>query len=291
MVGSLCWAILFSSSPAVASEVVDTVERSFTVEGRPSIIIKNVDGNNRIVAGSGSQVSIRAVKEVSRAGSSEEAKRAAEKVEVRIEQFGDRIEIQAKYPKRWSFLGLKPRILVHFEVTAPAASDLEAVSVDGALDVEGFDGRLELSTADGDLTVHHCRGVLSARTVDGDLSLGSSGGEVRARTVDGKLSIEGIMRALEASSTDGRVEIRAAPGSTMGKDWSIRTSDGDIRLGLPEGFEADIDIETDDGRINSEHPVSIEGSVSRNKLRGKLNDGGNLLRIRSSDGDVTIERR
>lgn len=73
----------------------------------------------------------------------------------------------------------------------------------------------------------------------------------------------------------------------MERDWSIRSGDGDVRLRLPEGFAATLEITTGDGRIDSEQPITTEGS-SKNRLVGKLNNGGYRLRIQTADGDVHL---
>ncbi len=124
-------AFLMSSSGFAQGIVADDIARSFPIKGRALVMVKNVDGRIRITAGTQPEVHIRATKEVLRAGSQDEARRAAAEVEVRLEQFGNRVEIEAIYPKRWNFFGLKPKVLVHFEVVAPAASDLEVRNVDG----------------------------------------------------------------------------------------------------------------------------------------------------------------
>jgi hypothetical protein len=74
----------------------------------------------------------------------------------------------------------------------------------------------------------------------------------------------------------------------MARDWSIRTTDGSIRLQLPEGFSADLDAASGDGRISNDHPVTVIGSTSEHKLSGKMNGGGNTLHLRSSDGAIRI---
>ena len=38
-------------------------------------------------------------------------------MQVRIDQIGNRIEVEAVYPRQWFSFGLKPQVLVHFEVT------------------------------------------------------------------------------------------------------------------------------------------------------------------------------
>ncbi len=273
-----------------ADQAVESMERSFTVAGRPEVTISNVDGRTRIVAGHEAAVVIRAVKEVSRAGSKEEAERAAAEVKVRIEQVGSRIEVEAQYPRRWFSFGWKPRVLVHFDVTMPPSADLEARSVDGSLEVSGISGRLQLVTVDGDLTGRDCSGRIDAHTVDGDLQLENARGEVKARTVDGELRVSGSLESVEVRSGDGDIEVDAGSGSRMTTAWSIRSADGDIDLRLMDGFAADVDIETGGGRITNDHPLTITGTVSEEHLSGKLYSGGNLLSIKSADGDIRIMR-
>jgi len=283
--------LLTSGSVAFAGEIVDTIERSFTVSGRFTISLRNGDGRTRISADSQSQIRVKAIKEVHRAGSREEAQRIAEQVQVRIEQSGNQVEIEARYPRHiGGFFGNEPEVLVHFEVTAPKSSDIDARSSDGSLDVYGFDGRIDLITGDGDLTADNCSGRIAAQTGDGSLRIESSRGEVSAHSGDGKITLDGVFQGLEAKSGDGRIDVTARAGSRMEKDWSIRSGDGNVRLILPEGFAATLDASTSDGRIDSEQPITMEGSSSKNRLTGKLNNGGYRLRIQTGDGNINIRK-
>jgi DUF4097 and DUF4098 domain-containing protein YvlB len=272
------------------SDPLDVIEKSFTVEGRPQIELKNVDGRTRISGGSETGVRVRAVREVRRASNAEEARRAAERVEVRIEQFGNRISVEARYPNRNFSFGFGPSVLVHFEVYMPTGGDVTAKNVDGPLDIDGVEGNLELATVDGGLKATRCAGRIQAESVDGEVRLYQVKGDVSAHTVDGDLAIDGTLEALAAKSTDGSIEVRAQPGSQVSREWSIQTTDGDITLGVPEGLAADVEINTSDGRIKVDHPLTVGGSISERRLEGKLYGGGRLLRLRSSDGNVSITR-
>jgi DUF4097 and DUF4098 domain-containing protein YvlB len=230
-----------------------------------------------------------AVKEVVKATSPEEARREAARVEVRIEQAGSRIEIEAKYPKITGSWDRWPQVLVHFEVSAPAESDLDVHNSDGALAVDGFSGRLDLSTSDGNLTANKCSGRINAHVSDGELRIEAFQGELEARTSDGPMSLEGTFKALDIRSSDGRLDLDVRQGSAMERAWSISSSDGNIQMRLPEGFDADLDVSTSDGGIRVDHPVTMTGSkISDHHLVGRLNKGGLPLRIHSSDGSVTI---
>lgn len=282
--------LLLLGSPLWATQqVVETIDRSFTVDGTPEIYVRNVDGRIEVTAHSGSDVEVRAIKEVTRASSDSEAKREAEKVKVRIEQVGDRIEIEAEYPKTlFSFNG--PKAVVHFEIRTPRRTNLDAKSVDGQLKVTGLEGDLRLKTVDGDLHADGCSGSIVAEGVDGDLLLRELDGNVDARTVDGDLELDGRLSVVQAKSTDGDIAIQVQANSAMTEDWSIRSTDGSIRLELPDGFGADLDVEVSDGDIETDHPLALEGKLSSHQLQGKLYGGGHLLRIRTKDGSVELTR-
>ena len=289
---ALC--VLAWSAPAAADQggqIADSVERTFSIAARPAVMIKNVDGRTLVSAGAQQSVQVRAVKEVFRAKSREEAQRAAAEVHVRIEQIASRIEVETVYPKNWFPFGTRPSVEVHIEVTMPASGDLEARSIDGPMHVEGINGRIVVSTVDGDLTVRRCTGNIEARSVDGRLLLEDSGETVKARTVDGNITITGLLKNLEVSTTDGDLDITIEDGSRIEAEWEIRSTDGDIVLRMPEGFSADLDIQTGDGRITNQHAVVISGDVSGRRLKGRMNSGGGLLQIRTSDGDVAISKR
>jgi hypothetical protein len=72
----------------------------------------------------------------------------------------------------------------------------------------------------------------------------------------------------------------------------VRTGDGSVTLRLPDGFAADLDVHTGDGHITMDFPVTIESgaSLKQNAIRGKINGGGQLLEIKTGDGNVTLRR-
>ncbi len=282
--------LLFGAT-AFAGQVVDTVERNFTVPGRPAIVLRNGGGRSRITADNQAQVRVKATKEVRRAANEAEARQLAEQVQVRIEQSGNRIDVEAHYPKHiGNFFVDNPEVLVHFEVIAPRSSDIDARSTDGSLGVYGFDGKISITTGDGDLTADNCSGNIIAQTGDGSLEIESVRGDVSAHTGDGSMTLDGVFQGLDAKSGDGRIDIRARAGSKMGRDWSIHSGDGNVRLRLPEGFAATMELGTGDGNIDSEQPIAFEVGSSKKHVLGKLNGGGYRLRIQTGDGDINIRK-
>lgn len=282
---------VISGAPCFAGEIVDRVERTYSVKERPLLYVRNSDGRVTMRATSGSEVRVVAVKEIVRASSADEGRRQASRIEVRIEQIGNRIEVEAKYPKLQGIWEHSTQVLVHFEVSGPAASDVDARCSDGPLAVDGFNGSIELSTSDGRLDASNCSGRINAHVSDGQMKITAAQGELEARTSDGSMTLEGTFKALDVRSSDGSVDITVRPGSVMERAWSIHSSDGNVRMRLPEDFGADLDVSTSDGSIRVDHPVTMSGNaLSKNHMVGRLNKGGSPLRIHTSDGSVTISK-
>jgi hypothetical protein len=252
-------------------------------------VITNEDGRTELRSHGESRVLVSVVKEVLRAGSDEDARRLAERVDVRIAQSGDRIEVQTLYPENdWSWFGTA-EVLVHIDVLAPAKSDLEVSTEDGRLTVSGFSGDLRLSTEDGDLSVASCSGVARVTAEDGDVEVRDFAGDVDAGIEDGDLRVEGKLGRLSADAEDGDVDLRLLEGSLMTADWRVEAADGGIRIQIPEGFAADLDVDTDDGRIDLDLPATA-AEVSEGRLNGSMNGGGHRLVIRTQDGSVRLSK-
>jgi hypothetical protein len=286
MIPSIAFFILAASGSA---QPVETIEKTFEVRGTPRIVVTNEDGRTELRAHPENRVLVKVVKEVRRARSDEDARKLAERVEVRIDQEGDRIEVQTLYPESdWSFWG-DSDVLVHIDIQAPAKSDLDVSTADGELSVSGFEGDLRLSTEDGGLSVADCSGVARVSAEDGDVVVRGFEGDVEAGIEDGDLRLEGKLARLTAEAEDGDVDVRLLPGSVMTADWSVEASDGGVRLHLPEGFAANLDVDTADGGIDVELPDAAT-EISDGKMTGALHGGGHRLVIRTEDGSVRLSK-
>ncbi len=279
--------ILFTA--LASAQAVETLEKSFEVAGTPRIVVTNEDGRTEVRAHQDPRVLVSVVKEVLRAESDEEALRLAQEVRVRIDQQGDRIEVQTSYPETdWSF-SRDAEVLVHIDIRAPARSDLDVSTADGELTVTGFEGNLRLSTEDGDLSVSDCSGIARVSAEDGDVIVRGFEGDLDAGIEDGDLKLEGKLGRLTADAEDGDIDVRLQTGALMTADWRLEAADGGIRMQVPEGFAADLDVDTNDGSIDIDLP-STAAELSEGKLTGAMNGGGHRLVIRTEDGSVRLSK-
>jgi hypothetical protein len=74
-----------------------------------------------------------------------------------------------------------------------------------------------------------------------------------------------------------------AQGGTLSSSGGRVTAIVDPSVGL------DIDASSYGGSVSSDVPLTIRGTVSRTEIKGTLNGGGALLRLRSSGGGIRIK--
>lgn len=130
---------------------------------------------------------------------------------------------------------------------------------------------LDLQTANGGITVAGVRGAVEARTTNGGLRLEDTAGAIRARTTNGGITAT-VSRPLGA-----------------GDSLELRTTNGSIRLGLPDGISARLEAATTNGSISTDFPVTVQGRIGR-RLSATLGDGGPEVRATTTNGSIRLSR-
>jgi len=67
----------------------------------------------------------------------------------------------------------------------------------------------------------------------------------------------------------------------------LETTNGRIELAVPRNFGAEVDASTTNGSIKTDLPV-LTTETGRNSLRGKINGGGTRVRLRTTNGGISI---
>jgi hypothetical protein len=143
---------------------------------------------------------------------------------------------------------------VSYDVYVPSGTNLEAVTENGGIAVEGV------------------RGEMSFEATNGGIHLTDVGGDVRARTTNG-----GVVADLAGTSWQGR-----------GLD--LRTTNGGATVYVPRGYNARLETGTTNGGMRVDFPITVTGSLSRH-ITTQLGSGGPLLRVVTTNGGVHIAER
>lgn len=262
-------------------------EKVFHVTGTPDLTLITFDGSVEVRSWDKPEIRVEIEKHAP-------DKALAEKIEIAVEQSGNRVTVEAKKPAAvQSLFGLRVSPSARIVATVPRQCNLVARTGDGAMSVERIDGKVEMNSGDGTLMAREVNGTLRAHTGDGTIRLQDLDGSVEVDTGDGGGEVSGKLSVLRLRTGDGSVNVRVEDGSAMADGWEIRTGDGGIRLELPGGFAADLDASTGDGHVSVEgfgEAGGGQGDEARGELRRQLGSGGKVLRVRSGSGGIWVKK-
>ncbi|MGE5177245.1 MAG: DUF4097 family beta strand repeat-containing protein [Hyphomicrobiales bacterium] len=130
---------------------------------------------------------------------------------------------------------------------------------------------LAIETANGPITVVGMRGRTDVRSDNGPISVSDVGGRITGGT------------------TNGPIELRLTGTRWQGDGVDLHTTNGPVTIAVPRGYSADLDAGTMNGPFDIAFPVTVQGRL-RHSVRTSLGSGGSLIRVRSVNGPVTIQR-
>jgi hypothetical protein len=257
----------------------DEWHKTYSISGRATVHVETNDGAVRVSAWDGKQIEARV----------ETVGWTIGEGDVRIieRQNGDHLDLEARVPRLQWNSGFGRRSL-RIELRIPRDADLNIHTGDGSVETQDNAGAVDISTGDGHIKASRLKGDIQLSTGDGYIEANGLDGRLDAITGDGHIQIEGRFDSLNLKTNDGSIDARVLQGSRMSNNWSIRTGDGNVTLQLPRDFQADLELHTGDGRIDTDFPIVSSGKISRSNVHAKLNGGGSPLTARTGDGSIRI---
>ena len=128
--------------------------------------------------------------------------------------------------------------------------------------------------------------VLEVETTNGKIQIEQVEGRISARTTNGKIDIDEASGSVNATTTNG--PISADLRQYDGTDMKLQTTNGSISLVAPADLKADLEARTTNGSIKTDFPISVVGKLSRNRLKGAINGGGSLLKMKTTNGSIRL---
>lgn len=226
-----------------------------SVDRGDAVTIRGVNGPITARAASGGQVRVTAVRTAERDD--------PESVSIEVVEDSEGVLICAIYPSRRS--GRPNRcargdgyrndvrrndVKVAFTVEVPPGVELDAITVNGDVEVSGLSSAVHAVTVNGDVTVD-TNGSASATTVNGDI--------------------------------DARV-------GRLDDDVEFTTVNGGITLTMPSDISADVEVTTVNGSIETDFPITIRGRWGPRSARGEIGGGGATLEATTVNGSIRLRR-
>ncbi len=296
-------SLLAFAVPANAAPASDTFERELTVPDAVTLDVRTGSGSIKIRSGSGREASIVGHVKVNKRwflGNAADAKEILQAIQENPPVELDDGRLRVGYFKD---RGLERRVSVSYEIVVPADTVVIASTGSGSVAVNDIAASVEAESGSGRLRLDNIGGAVSAETGSGSIRAeqvaggfrGSSGsgsiflsqvapGDVQASSGSGSIELQGVAGALKAKSGSGRIRV---DGSQEG-DWVIDTGSGSVRVTLPADAAFSIDAESNSGSISVDHPLMVEGKISKKHIRGAVRGGGPLLKVDTGSGSIKV---
>ena len=277
-------------------------ERTLTISGPVDLSVVSGSGSISVQPGTGSQVRVigRITARDSWRGRGPGAEEKVRRLERNppISDVGNTIKIGDITDE-----DLRDNVAISYEIVVPDTARVRARSGSGSVmvgDVAGpvnagtgsgsikigkVNDRVTASTGSGSIFVAGANGSVAATTGSGSVDVAQTGaGDVEISTGSGGITIHGAKGAVTASTGSGSID---ADGAVAGH-WKLHTSSGSVKVTLPPNAAFDLAARTSSGRVVSDHPITMTGTIDRRHLEGKVRGGGPRLELRSSSGSITI---
>jgi DUF4097 and DUF4098 domain-containing protein YvlB len=164
---------LFAASTAIAA-APEHVERHFTVQGHPVVVLQNVvNGRIEVKSWKNSEVVV----------SSTAAK---DKVAIDMEQVGDRIDIAATSTVA---AGQPHEVEANFQLTVPEHTELQLKTQTGLIYVEQVTGDMKLESIAGDVHLKEVSGYIIVKTTGGSFICTLCSGKLEFTSVSGSAQL------------------------------------------------------------------------------------------------------
>ncbi len=132
--------------------------------------------------------------------------------------------------------------------------------------------KVSVSTVNGDVRVDGATSEVEASSVNGGVEAASSGGPVNATSVNGS--------------------VRASMGRFPLRDGiTLTTVNGSVTAEFAGDLDANVELETVNGRFYTDYQVTVDGRLDPRNLRGRIGKGGPTIKMTTVNGSVELRSR
>ncbi len=243
-------------------------------------------------------------------GSEAEAEQLLRGLQLDFATEGPVVSVVVRHPAESGvrfFWNEEKQIAPTFRVTIPRTCNLELRTRAGNILVGSVVGRVQARTEAGDIFLRLVEGKADVSVGAGDIVVSRCLGPVTARVMQGTIRAGTLVGACDLRTSSGPIEVQSARGGgrihatagdvilgiprTFGGVAEVTTSGGDIRLDIDPAANCDVEaVSSLFASVRSQLPLVIgSGRDGSRKLAGKLNAGGNRVRVRASGGGVRLQ--
>ena len=107
--------------------------------------------------------------------------------------------------------------------------------------------------------------------------------------MNGGISIAGVAGNVHGRTTNGGVTATLRGDAWDGAGLDLRTTNGGVRIRVPDDYSARLETRTVNGGIDIDFPVTVTGRIGK-EISTTLGKGGALVRAETTNGHVRVSR-
>lgn len=163
------------------------------------------------------------------------------------------------------------------------SNDADLATSGGNIEAKNCEGKFRLTTSGGSLQLSDLKGEIKATTSGGNVNGKNVSGELDTHTSGGNVHLEDLSCALETSTSGGHIDVSI---KDIGKYVRISNSGGNIELELPKGKAVNLDLSAD--KIRTDQLDNFSGKMEDDRVEGKLNGGGAIVKVDAGSGKISL---
>jgi DUF4097 and DUF4098 domain-containing protein YvlB len=199
--------------------------------------------------------------------------------------------------------------IIDYQITVPAAMDLELTGLYTEIEVSGARGRVNANTVQGGITVLGGREQVELHSVNGRVVLAGAEGSVSVVSVSGGVEVQGVNGELEAETVSGPLILTDISSSDVDASsvsgpvffdgaleangrYTFATHSGPITVAVPPGLDATVTVALMSGSFSS----TLGSFTADTGIRGRrqtftAGTGTAILELESFSGPVRLVGR
>jgi Putative adhesin len=166
---------------------------------------------------------------------------------------------------------------VDVSIELPSGSPVSAEIQVGNFRAPGRLGSTQVSTGSGQVQLGTVEGTAVVKNSNGDTTIDAVTGDVRVRASNGNIRVERAGSDVHAKTSNGRIRL----GEVVRGLVVLETATGDLEIGIAEGSEARLDVNTGFGRVRNRLEDATQPGEARTAVE---------VRGRTAHGDIIIHR-
>ncbi|HEY4675829.1 MAG TPA: DUF4097 family beta strand repeat-containing protein [Candidatus Angelobacter sp.] len=264
---------LRSQGTSTSADPAAHFQKTFNITPGGTIDVDNYKGTIHVTGSDTNQVTIDVNKHFE--GNDADRKWWMENVQVNFRNESNRVAVEVKYPQ-WNCIfcweSHEYTAAVELEIRVPRQINVQLESYKPDIRVAGIQGDIRIKSYKSPMEIADTTGAVRVDTYKET---------VRLRNVNLRGPLE-----IKSYKADAEIDARS-----LGDSVTLENEKGSIVLRVPANAGMDVDYEG--GRrssFSSDFPMTSQTGSFNSSFRGKINQGGARVRLRTEKGSVSLQK-